>query len=111
MNVQASDKFNENYRFILSVIDIFWKYLELIPLKKKSGPSVASSFRSIFDERKYSTGRRPMWVRTDKGKEFVNKHFQDMIQSKGIQYQEYRNPDLKCAFVERVHRTIRYSLY
>jgi len=50
-------------------------------------------------------------VRTDKCKEFLNKHFQDMLRDKGIQYQVCRNPDLKCAVVERVHRTIRDRLY
>ena len=77
-----------------------------------SGPSVALAFRYIFDDPKYSTGRRPIWVRTDKGKEFLNKHFRDMLRDEGgIQIQVYRNRDLKCVIVERVNRTIRDRLY
>jgi len=105
LDVQAYAKYNDNYRYILSVIDVFSKYLHLIPIRTKSGPSVASSFRSIFHDR-----RRPIWVRTDKCKEFLNKHFQDMLRDEGIQFQVCRNPDLKCAVVERVHRTIRDRL-
>ena len=48
-----------------------------------------------------------MWVLTDKGKEFLNKHFQDMLREEGIQFHVCRNPDVKCAVVERVHSTIR----
>ena len=92
----------------LSVIDVFSKYLHLIPIRTKSGPSVASAFRSIFDERRR---RRPIEVRTHKGKEFLNKHFQDMLQDEGIQFQVCRKPDLKCAVVESVHRTFRDRIY
>ena len=60
-----------NYRFIVSVIDVFSKYLHKIPLNTKSGPSVASAFRSIFDDPKYSIGLRTIWALTDKGKEFL----------------------------------------
>jgi len=50
-------------------------------------------------------------VRTDKSKEFLNKHFQDMLQDEGIQFQVCRNADLKCAVVESVHRTFRDRIY
>jgi len=113
LDITAYAKYNVNYRYILSVIDIISKYLNLIPIKTKSRPSVASAFRSIFDDPKYSTSRRPIWVRTDKGKEFLNKHFQDMLRHEGgdIQFHVYRKPDLKYAVVERVYRTIRDKLY
>ena len=51
----------------------------MVPIKKKSGPSDASAFWSVINDPKYSTGLRQIWVRTDKGKEFLNKHFQDML--------------------------------
>ena len=113
LDVQTYTKYNDNYRYILSVTDVFSKYVHLITLKTKSGPSLASAFRSIIDDHKYSTGRRPIWVRTDKGKGFLNKHFQDILrdESGGIQFQVCGNPDFKCAVVERVYRTIRDSLY
>jgi len=113
LDVQAYGIYNDNYRYILSVIDIFQKFLDMVPVKTKSGPPVASAFRSIFDNTKYSKSRRPLHVRTDKGKEFLNKHFQDTLRDEGggIQFQVCRNPDLKCAVVERVHRMTRDSLY
>jgi len=59
LDVQAYAKY-DNYRYIILVIDVFSKYLHLIHLKTKSGPSVALAFQSIFDYPKYSTGRRPI---------------------------------------------------
>ena len=112
LDVEAYAKYKDNYRYILSVIDVFSKFLYMIAIKTKSGPSVASAFRSIFDYLKYSKSRcRPICVRTDKRKEFLNIHFQDMLQGGGIQFYVCRNPDLKCTVVERVHRTIRDRIY
>jgi len=53
LDVQAYAKYNNNHRYILSVIDLFSKFLHTILLKTKSRLSVASSFRSIFDDPKY----------------------------------------------------------
>jgi len=106
LDIQAYAKYNDNFRYILSVIDVFSKYLHLIPIRTKSGPSVASAFRSIFHDR-----RRPIWVSTDERKELLNKHFQDILRDEGMQFQVCRNPDMKCAIVERVLRTIRDRLY
>jgi len=91
LDVQAYAKYKDNYRYILSVIDVFSKYLHLIPIKTKSGPSVASAFRFIIDLRRRRT---PIWMRTDKGKEFPNKHFQDMLRDEGLQFQVCRTPTL-----------------
>jgi len=68
VDVEALGKFNDKYKYILSVIDVFSKFLYLIPLRSKTGTVVASAFQSIFNDQKQR--RRPIWVRTDKGKEF-----------------------------------------
>jgi len=41
------------------------------------------------------------------GEKFLNKIFQDMLWGEGLQFQECKNTDLKCAVVERARRTIR----
>ena len=107
MDVESYAKYKDYFKYILSVIDVFSKFLYLIPVKTKSGPAVTAAFLPIFDDKPKLTSRRPVWVRTDKGKEFLNKHFQDMLRDEGIQFQVCRNPDVKCAIVERAQRTIR----
>ena len=56
--------YNDGVRYLLAVIDIFSKYGWLVPLKDKSGKSVAAAFRKIQTERK------PKLVWVDKGLEF-----------------------------------------
>ena len=95
LDEQSYAKYNDKFRYILSVIDVFSKFLYLIPVKTKSGPAVTAAFRFIFDDKLKLTSRRPVWVRTDKGKEFLNKDFQDMLRDEGVQFQFSRNPDVK----------------
>jgi len=95
--------------FYLSLM--YSRNLYLIPVKTMSGPAVNASFRSIFDDKPKLSSRRPVWVSTGKGKEFLNKDFQDMLRDEGIQFQVCRNPDVKCAVVERAKRTIRDRVY
>ena len=110
VDVQALGRFNDNYKYILSVIEVFSKFLHLVPLWSKIGKAVASAFISVF---KYSSSSRrlPVWVRTGNGKEFLKRHFGEMLKREGIQFQVCRNPDVKCNVVERAHRTIRDRLY
>jgi len=106
-------KYKDNYRYLLQVIDVFSKYLHSIPLRTKTGKEVAAALETILHDPKYTKPirRRPVWVRTDKGKEFLNTQFQMLLKSEGIQFQVCRNPDVKCAVVERVNRTLRDKLY
>ena len=50
-------------------------------------------------------------VRTDKGKDFLNKMFQDMLKREGTEFSVCWNPDVKCSVIEQAHRTIRDKLY
>ena len=70
MDVQAFSKFNDNYKYLLTVIDVFSKFLHIVPLKSKMGNSVTLAFKSILKDPKYSTPvqRRPIRLRTDRDK-------------------------------------------
>jgi hypothetical protein len=85
LDVQDISKFNNNYKYLLTVIDIFLKFLHVVPLKSKTGQTVTSAFEIIFTDKKYSKPhkRRPLTLQTDKGKEF-RKTIQDMLKREGI---------------------------
>ena len=104
---------NVKYKYLLSVIDVFSKFLHIVPLRSKMRTAVASAFRSVLKDPKYlkTLRTRTIWVRTDRGKEFLNRSFQDMLKNEGIQLQVCRDPNVKCAIVERSHRRIRGKLY
>jgi hypothetical protein len=96
IDVQNFSKFNDKYKYLLSVIDVFSKFLHIVPLRVKTGTAVASAFLSILAT--YSH-RRPIWVRTDRGKEFLIRLFQDMLKKEGIQFQVCRDPNVKCSVI------------
>jgi len=111
VDVQSLGKFNDGYKYILTVIDVFSKYLHMVPLKVKTGAATASAFESVLRDPKYRHNRRPNWVRTDKGKEFLAREFQAVLKREGIQFQVCKNPDVKCSVVERAHRTVKNRIY
>jgi len=81
IEVQAFRKFNDDYKYLLKLIDAFSKFLHIVPIESKSGSAVTSALKSILENPKYSKPiqRQPFWVRTDKGKEFSNLHLKDIL--------------------------------
>ena len=72
--MQALSKDNKGIKYILSVIDIFSKFVSIVPLKRKTVQEVANAFFKIFEERKPAK----MWV--DKGREFYNKDIRKLVE-------------------------------
>ena len=99
VDMQAFSKLNRGVKYLLAVIDIFSKYGWLIPLKDKTGKSVAKALESIFKERKPDK----MWV--DKGKEFYNKQVQNLIELYSTENEE------KSSVVERWNRTMKEKMW
>ena len=112
VDVQSLAKY-DNHRYLLTVIDVFSKYLHIVPLKPKSSKAVSEAFETVLNDDKYMKPlkRRPILIRTDKGKEFLGSTFQKILKQEGIQFQVCKNPDVKCLCIERAHRTIRDKLY
>jgi len=50
VHVRDLGKYNDKSKYILSVIDVFSKFLHLVPLRSKTGTAVASAFISIFED-------------------------------------------------------------
>ena len=56
--MQLISKFNERFRFLLCVIDIFSKYAWVVHLKDKKGVSIVNAFQKMLKEsdRKLKSG-------------------------------------------------------
>ena len=104
MQMLADD--NDNYKYILMVIDCFSRHAWARGLKDKSGKSVATAFSDIF-----KVQEPPSKVQTDKGKEFYNAHVQTLLRNKGVQLFSTEDPVTKASMVERLNRTIKRKLY
>ena len=97
-------KYNNNCKFILTVIDIFTKYAWAIPLKNKSGLSLTNGFKTILSE-----GRKPEKLWVDRGSEFYNKTFKSLLKEYETKlYSTYS--DLKAVFIERFNRTLLHII-
>ncbi|KAF4524208.1 hypothetical protein B566_EDAN013328, partial [Ephemera danica] len=62
-----------------------------------------STFKGILSQ----SYRVPLKANFDKGKEFLNKHFLDLLRTNNIKYYTTKNPDVKVAIVERYNKTIK----
>ena len=91
--VQILGKYNDNYKYLVIVIDIT-KFLHIVQLRSKTGTDVTAAFWSVLP--KYSKlNIRPILVRINRGKKFLNRSFQDMLKKEGIQFQVCRDPNVK----------------
>ncbi len=101
----ALAKFNKGYKYLLTVIDIFSKYGWIVPLKNKTGKSVAKAFTSIFQQ-----GRVPTRLWTDKGKEFYNDIVKKLLKKHNILLYSTENEE-KSSVVERWNRTMKRNMW
>ena len=104
-------KYNNNYKFILTVIDIFTKYAWAIPLKNKSGLPITNGFKIVLDESPQggSESRKPEKLWVDRGSEFYNKTFKCLLKEYETKlYSTYS--DLEAVFIERFNRTLLHII-
>lgn len=97
---------NKGYRYILVVINAFSKFVWALPVKRKTGEEVASALESILQQSKF----KPKHIQSDLGKEFYNKHVQQLLEKYGINhYSVYSSK--KASIVERVNRTLKSKMW
>ena len=74
-DIQLIGKYNKKIRFLLCIIDLFSKYVWVVPLKDKKVVTIVNVFRSILNSSKRKSSK--MWV--DLGSEFYNKSFKKWL--------------------------------
>ncbi len=97
VDMSAYAKDNDGHKYLLTCI--------VRVLKNKSGIEVTKAFQSILKE-----GRVPQKLQTDQGKEFFNKHFQDVMKKHDINHFATAT-DLKASVVERFNRTLKSRMW
>ena len=81
--MQSLSKYNKGIKYLLCAIDLFSKYVWVVPLKDKKGVSIVNAFQKII-----SKGRKPNKIWVDQSSEFYNtsfKYFLKKIALKCIQ--------------------------
>jgi hypothetical protein len=104
-DLSSISKYNDKYKYLLNVIDIFSRFAWSVPLKDKTGNSITAALKSLFKDRK------PITIQSDKGTEFVNTTVQRYLKKQGVQFHTTHNPDIKGAVIERFNRTLKTKMY
>ena len=105
-DMKSLAKYNEGYKYLLVCYDVLSKYAWVQPLKDKRPETLIKAMGTIFKE-----GRKPWWLMTDKGKEFVAKEFQRFMTKNFIIHYVSQSPDVKAANAERYIKTLKNRLW
>lgn len=74
-----------NKKYILTVIDDFSRYTKVYLLETKD--QAAACIKNYVELVKTEHSRKPKIIRSDRGKEYVNKYLQDYLNNEGIKIQ------------------------
>ena len=103
--MQSLSKYNKGNKYLLCAIDLFSKYVWLIPIKDKKGVSIVNAFQKII-----SNGRKPNKIWVDQGSEFYNNSFKDFLKINNIEmYSTYNEGNSVVA--ERFIRTLKNKIF
>ena len=75
-DMQLISQFNKGTRFSLCVIDIFSKYVWVVPLKDKKSITIVNAFQKVLN--KADCKQNKLWV--DKGSEFYNRSMKSWLE-------------------------------
>ena len=104
-DLQSLMKDNDQFRYLVCVIDVFSKFAWVVPIYNKTGSSLIQAFKTILKDRK------PKALQTDKGSEFKNKEFQKFLKAQHIHFFTTENPETKASIVERFQRTLKTRMW
>jgi hypothetical protein len=98
-------KHNDNYNYILTIIDCFSKYGFAVPLRNKSGKEIIKALKLVFEKRKCAL------LRTDRGTEFCNTSVRRYLNKENVVHFTSHDQEVKCAIVERFNRTLKEKMF
>lgn len=107
IDMTSFSKSNKGYKWILCVIDAFSRKLYALPTKDKSGKVITETFSKLLGQ----SDSQPSYLNTDRGKEFYNKHFKELMSENQIIHYSTNNQEKKAALIERAIRTLKQQIY
>ena len=105
-DMQLISKFNNGICFLLCVIDIFSKYVLLVPLKDKKRYQITRVFEKILD----NSNRKPNKIWVDEGSELCNRSMKSWLQDIDIELYSAHN-EQKFVVAERFDRILKNKIY
>lgn len=81
----------------------------MLPIKKKENVTVSKAFEKVIKSAKSQNHKSPNLLHTDKGLEFENKHFKNLLNNFNIKMYHTQNLE-KSAVIEMFSRTLNYKI-
>ena len=106
VDLSKLSKFNDNYKYLLVIIDVFSKSAWVEPLKAKNAKDLKKAMEKVFKESK----RQPKLIQTDKGTEFLNVPVKSLLAERNIKLFT-TNSERKASIVERLNRTLKGIMF
>ena len=104
--MQSLSRKNKGIKYLLCVIDLYSKYVFVIPLKDKKGISIVNAFDKIIKQ----SNRKPNKIWVDQGGEFYNNVFEKWLSDNDVIMNSTYNEG-KSVVAERFIRTLKNKLY
>ena len=102
--MQSLSKYNKGIQYLLCAIDVFNKYVWVVPLKDKRGISIVNAFQKIISKRKPNK----TWV--NQGGEFYNVLSKRFLKINNIEMYSTYNEG-KSVVAERFIRTLKNKIF
>ena len=99
---------NNNYRYILTVVDLFSKKAWAVPLKTKFADEIVEGLKQVFA----ANGKTPTILQSDNGGEFANAQIDNFLKEKKVKsiHSLAYKPTSQGA-VERFNQTLKHLIY
>ena len=99
---------NSGFKYLLVVIDIFSRYAQVVPLKKKTAAHTLEGLKQILESAHFQGITK---LNTDEGTEYYNRPVKQYLNSKGITLYSTFSREIKASIAERFIRTLKGKLY
>ena len=112
-DMQSLSKYNKEIEYLLRAIDLFSKYVWVVPIKDKKGTSIVNAFQKIISKgsEAESKGRRkPNKIWVDQGSEFYNNSFKSFLKINNIEMYSTYNEETSVV-AERFIRTLKNKIF
>ena len=107
-DLQLSKQFNQGFKVLLCIIDIFSKYTSVVPLKDKKRVSIVDAFQKILEDSNRSDAKskrvKPNKIWVDKGSEFYNNSLNKWSKDNDIEIYSIHNE-------RNIIRTLKSKIY
>ena len=107
-DMSSLSRYNNGNKYILVFIDIFSRFAQAIPLKKKDSNTMYTALKKILKSGYFNKLKT---INSDEGKEFYNKKVIDLLNSNGITLYSVSSREIKASIAERFIRTMKGKLY